>query len=772
MAYDPSAPGRVADATEDDIIKEARERYLRATTAGAENRNRYLSAIRFVSGEQWDEATKRAREFNRRPCLTMDRLGTHINQIVNDQRQSKPAIKVHPVDDAADKDTAEIFNGVIRNIEHTSNAPMVYETAAWTQVAGGQGAWRVLTEYADENSFDQDLCLRRILDPTCVTWDPEAREQDASDGMFAFIETSYSKETFQRMYPDVDCDSWPTQIDNQGWWSGDTVRCAEYYRVVMRPGQLLQLANGVVMDSASYMEATAQYLAPEQVPPELRVVARRQVEKREVQWFKIGGHSVIDSRIWPGRWIPLVRVVGNEMVVDGKTVYTGLTHRAMDPQKVYNYQASVVVEMLSLQKTAPWIGAKGQFEGVEQRWAQANVNNPAYLEYNPVTVGDQIAPPPQRQAAAMVPTGNVQAMQLAADDLQWVTGQHSASFGAKSNETSGRAIMARQREGDSATYHYLDNLSRSILHTGRILVDLIPKVYDTRRVLRVLGEDGTAELVMQDPDQQAPMQRAQAQDGTVQRIYNLGVGRYDVAVAVGPSFGTRRQEAVEAMSTLLQGNPQLWQVVGDLFVRNQDWPGASEMAERLKKMVPPQYQGAIEGEEADPQAQVAQMQAAMQQAMQEMQMRDQALQEASQMVQQLQAAVQQKEQDIAAMRADVETKVTSEAIKAEAQKYVADKNAEIELLRTQQQAIQADRDSLSQQVADLATRLSQIEQEEAQEEAEGPDPETLLLQQLAQGQQQQAEVLTQLLSLASAPKQITIAKTPNGYQAISQPGAQ
>ena len=439
----------------------------------------------------------------------------------------------------------------------------------------------MLTKYVDEQAFDQDIVLQRILDPTSVTFDDQAKEQDASDGKFGFIETSLPMDDFKEDYPQADVGSW-APADAQGWWTQDSVRLAEYYRVVNKPTTIYLLQDGSVMDAEALAQANAGPVAVPAVP-----VDSRPGVKREVQWFKLGGNSVLDSRVWPGKWIPLVRVVGNEMMVDGKIIYTGLTHRAMDPQRMYNYQTSVVVEILSLQKSAPYIGAKGQFKGVEAKWKNANVTNPAYLEYEPVELNGNMVGAPQRQTAPQVPTGNVQAIELAANDLQWVTGQHAANFGAASNETSGKAILARQREGDGATYHYLDNLSRSILHTGRILVDLVPKIYDTKRVLRVIGEDGTSSLVQQDPQQQQSMVKAQDAAGKVQKIYNLNVGRYDVAVAVGPSFGTKRMESVDAMSTLFQGNPQLWQIVGDLFLRNQDWPGAQEMADRLKKMLPP-----------------------------------------------------------------------------------------------------------------------------------------------------------------------------------------
>ena len=733
--------GRPQGAKDDDIVAEARKRYRVASDAASKNRESYREAMRFAAGNQWDDRLKQSRESQNRPCLTMDRLGTHINQIVNDQRQSKPAIKCNPVDDKADVKTAEIYNGVIRNIEHLSNAPMVYETASFSQVAAGMGAWRVLTEYADENAFEQDIKLKRILDPMSVTFDPNAREMDASDGMYAFVEDSIDRETFKEQYPDINPDDWAGASDDLGWWNPDSVRCAEYYRVVMRPTRLFLLADGSVMDEQEFAKS-------ERNPAE--VVDQRPSKRREVQWFKIAGASVADSRVWPGRWIPLVRIVGNETVVDGKILYTGLTQRAYDAQRMYNYQVSTMVEMLSLQKTAPFIGAKGQFKGVEARWARANATNPAYLEYEPVELNGQFLPAPQRQPAPQVPTGNVQAMQAAAQDLQWITGQHAANFGAASNETSGRAIMARQREGDTATYHYLDNLSRGILHTGRILVDLIPKIYDTKRILRVLGDDESPTVVMHDPEQPEAVRKVQDETGAIKRIYNLNVGRYDVAVSVGPSFGTLRAESTEAMTQLLSGNPNLWTVIGDLYVRGQNWPNAQAIADRLAKTVPPEIKGA-EGEENDPEAMMGQMQATMQQLEGALQEREQALQQAAQIVQQLEGQLQDAQVKQQAEQAQVLDKTNAEIIKAETERYKADASIEVARIGAevaQAQALReqtgADIETVKKLMFMMAERMNVVMPETESEEEKEAEPETILLAQIAEGQQQTANAISLL----------------------------
>jgi hypothetical protein len=499
------------------------------------------------------------------------------------------------------------------------------------------------------------------------------------------------------------------------------------------------------------------------------VIDQRPSKRREVQWFKIAGASVADSRVWPGRWIPLVRIVGNETVVDGKILYTGLTQRAYDAARMYNYQVSTMVEMLSLQKTAPYIGAKGQFKGVEARWARANATNPAYLEYEPVELNGQFLPAPQRQPAPQVPTGNVQAMQAAAQDLQWITGQHAANFGAASNETSGRAIMARQREGDTATYHYLDNLSRGILHTGRILVDLIPRIYDTKRVLRVLGDDESPSVVMHDPEQPEAMRKVQDETGAIKRIYNLNVGRYDVAVAVGPSFGTLRAESTEAMTQLLQGNPNLWTVIGDLYVRGQNWPNAQAIVDRLAKTVPPEIKGA-EGEENDPEAMMGQMQAAMQQLEGALQEREQALQQAAQIVQQLEGQLQEAQVKQQTEQAQTMDKTNAEIIKAETERYKADASIEVARIEAEVAKAQAlreqtgaDIETVKKLMATLADRMN-VKMPELGSEDEGPEPEEIMLAQLLEQQQGMQDAIAQLATAVQSkpPIAVEIMRGPDG----------
>jgi hypothetical protein len=322
---------------------------------------------------------------------------------------------------------------------------------------------------------------------------------------------------------------------------------------------------------------------------------------------------------------------------------SGLVRNAKDAQRMYNYWVSQEAEMLALAPKAPFIGYGGQFEGYEQQWKTANTQNWPYLEVNPDVTDGQgaVLPLPQRAQPPMASSGLLQAKSGAAEDIKSATGQYNASLGMTSNERSGKAILARQREGDVGTYHYVDNLARAIRHVGRQLVDLIPKIYDTERIARIIGEDGEPSTVKMNPMQEEPVKKIVNQDGIViDKIYNPSVGKYDVRVITGPGYATKRQEALESMAQLLQGNPQLWQVAGDLFVKNMDWPGAQDLAKRFQKTLDPK----VLADEDNP---------ALVAANQQMEAMQAEMQNMAQMLQNVQKSMDERELSIKEYEAEV-----------------------------------------------------------------------------------------------------------------------
>jgi len=592
--------------SDSDVLSTARDRLSMAISAYSESREDELDDLRFYAGSpdnqwQWPAdvlATRGAvqgQTINARPCLTINKLPQHVHQITNDQRQNRPSVKVIPVNDDADVEVAEIYNGMIRHIEYISDADVAYDTACENQVAYGEGYIRILSEYCDEDTFDQDLRIARVRNSFSVYMDPLIQDPCGSDAKWCFITEDLSQEEYHRLFPNA---SPLSTLETLGvgdqnlsqWLNTDTVRIAEYFYIEYDKHKLNLYPGNVTAfeGTPEDKQLKAVYGQPKK---------SRQAERKKIKWCKINGYEILEEQEWPGKYIPVVRIIGNEYEVEGRIYISGLVRNAKDAQRMYNYWTSQEAEMLALAPKAPFIGYGGQFEGYETQWKTANTQNWPYLEVNPDVTDGQgaVLPLPQRALPPMAQTGLIQAKMGASEDIKSATGQYNASLGQTSNERSGKAILARQREGDVGTYHYQDNLARGVRHIGRQLVDLIPKYYDTQRIARIIGLDGETKMVKIDPTQQEPVRKIQNQEGIViDKIYNPAVGKYDVVVATGPGYATKRQEALEAMAQLLQGNPQLWAVAGDLFVKNMDWPGAQEMAKRFAKTIDPKLMGDAE----------------------------------------------------------------------------------------------------------------------------------------------------------------------------------
>jgi len=644
-----------------DILSTARSRLNMAISAYSESREDEIDDLKFFAGSpdnhwQWPAdvlATRGAvqgQTINARPCLTINKLPQHVRQVTNDQRQNRPAIKIIPVDDKADTEVADIFDGLMRHIEYISDADVAYDTACENQVAYGEGYIRILTEYCDSDSFDQDIKIGRVRNSFSVYMDPTIQDPCGSDASWCFITEDILKEDYERMFPDASPISTlqTLGVGDQSlsqWINEDTVRIAEYF-YVEHEKKTLNLYPGNV----SLFEGT-----PEDKQMKLmgmKPVRTRQADVKKVKWCKINGYEILEEQEWAGKFIPVVRVVGNEFEVDGRIYVSGLVRNAKDAQRMYNYWVSQEAEMLALAPKAPFIGYGGQFEGYEQQWKTANTQNWPYLEVNPDVTDGQgaVLPLPQRALPPMAQTGLIQAKMGASDDIKSTTGQYDSSLGATSNERSGRAILAREKQGDTGTYHYVDNLARAVRHIGRQIVDMAPKIYDTQRIARIIGMDGETKMAKIDPTQPVPVRKIEDQNGIViDKIYNLGVGKYDVCVTTGPSYMTKRQESLDAMSQLLQGNPQLWAVAGDLFVKNMDWPGAEEMAKRFSKTIDPKL---LSDDDKSPELQAAEQQI---QAMgQEMEQMHQMLQNVSKSMEAQEQRRQDFESQIKAF--DAETK--------------------------------------------------------------------------------------------------------------------
>jgi len=560
----------LSDKEAESILKEARARFKLAVEAEEENREAALDDLKFLAGEQW--STEAAKLRKGRPQLTINRLPQFVRQVVNEQRKTRPAIDVIPTDSKAAKPTADVLQGLVRHIERTSRAKIAYDNAFEYAVSCGFGHFRISTKYCDDSGFDQEIVIDRIANPFSVYRDPTSKEPDHADDRFTFVTDLMDPEDFEAEYgfkPSTIEDA-GVGDDVQDWFDGEQVRVAEYWRRVVEDVEVHALASGRTIEGALDKRARASLMQMGDA-----VLKSRTSRKTRVEQYLMTVDKVIKRAEWPGKYIPIITVIGGEMNVAGKVTLTSLVRFAKDPARMYNYWASAETEVVALQPKAPWIAPEGSFDDHEAEWARANTENTAYLEYRPI----QGQPGPQRQFFPGVPQGIREGRMAAAEDIKAVVGMYDASLGARSNETSGVALKARQQEGDTSTYHYIDNQARAIEQCGRIIIDLIPHVYDTPRAVRILGPSDEQELVVIN---QLFIDPATGQE----YMHDLSLGKYDVGVRVGPSFESKRQEMTQAMIELGQANPQLLQLTGDLIFRNMDWPDSEKIAERL---VPPQF---------------------------------------------------------------------------------------------------------------------------------------------------------------------------------------
>jgi hypothetical protein len=569
------------DDTDQETLKEIRQRFSDAVEFSATVRQEMLDDIRFARlGDQWSEAAKydRNRPGKERPMLVVNRLLQFRDRVVNEIRQNTPSIRIRPVNDGADQETAEVLMGLVHHIQDNSNASIAYDTAVEWQVDAGLGYFRVRNDYVDDTSFDQDIFIDRIPDPMKVYFDPHSKQPDGSDAEWCIIAEEISKDEFRRMYPDVDETSFEAagNGDMQGWYTKDSVRIAEYYYLEYDEAQEI------------YDEETGR---------------SRTIQPKRCMWCKVTGDKVLERTELPTKYIPVIPVIGHEIWVQGKRYLSGLIRNAKDAQRLYNYYLSANAENVALAPKAPFIGVAGQFE-TDPNWGRANKESVAYLEYDPVSIAGTPVGAPQRAMPPQASSAIMDAIRLAENDIMQSMGIYQPSLGAQSNETSGRALLLRQKQSETGNFHYQDNLNRSIRHCGRIIVDMIPKVYDRPRVARILGEDGTPRTVNLDPN--LPQASVGTDNPAIDSIYNPTIGQYDVVCDSGPSYATKRDEAANMMLALTQANPALFQSIGDLMMKNMDWPGAEEISKRLQMLLPPQLQQMAGGDKVDPQVMQAQ----------------------------------------------------------------------------------------------------------------------------------------------------------------------
>lgn len=592
----------MADSSHREILEQVEHDW----ESERDNRNDALSDLKFIGGDQWPSAVRAAREAEGRPVLTINRMGEFVNQVSGNLRQSYPSIVPVPVDGGADKNLTDIYAGLVRQIEYLSAAGSAYAWGAQCAIACGIGHWRVETAYSDNDGFDQDICIKRIMDPLSVIWDAGATEIDRSDAFHCTVTEMIPMSEYKRRFPKAEKapTDFPNHTDDVGslyWGDEEKVRIASYWCRKPVKKTLGITGEGQVIDLTKFKD---QRIAVQS----LGITRTREVDGYKIMHQVMDGSDFLgDEEDWAGCYIPVIPCIGNEIAFDAKVIRHGIIRWAKDPQRLYNYFRSAAAEAIGLAPKSPWTVPMSTIEGLDAYWARANTANLPYLPYKIDPVNPQAKPertqPPAVQAAFW------QEAEIAENDMKSTTGVYDAALGQRSNETSGVAIEARQQQTDNSSFVYFDNFNHAIRRTGQILVDLIPKIYDGERVVRILGTDEQESFV--------PINKSMMTlDGPV-LVNDISAGKFDVRIKTGPSYVNARTQAREELGRILENSPELMNIIGDLYFEAQDFPLAEKLAERMKKAIPPQLtqegerqpQGPDPAQQAAMQAQMAEMQA-------------------------------------------------------------------------------------------------------------------------------------------------------------------
>lgn len=575
------------------ILSRVRKRMDLCIKSESDNRKAAVEDLKFLAGDQWPADILARRNDEKRPAQTINELPTFVNQIVNDLRQNRPTINVSPVGDKGDPEVAKMFSGLIRHSERACAADIAYDTGVTNSASNGFGYWRMGTEWEDDNSFNQVIVIKRIRNPFTVYLDPDCQDPTGADARYGFVTEMMPRTDFEAMWPDAD----PMPFTQGGagerfksWSEKDSIRIAEYFEVVKTTRTLVALSNGFVGWKDELSDEVKDQIADETI----EILRERESDTSKVMWYKLTAKDILDERPWLGSSVPIVRVVGTEIDIEGEVRFSGVVRYAKDPQRSLNYFKTAMTEVVALQPKAPFIGEEGQFEGHEDEWRLANTVSQPYLQYKGTSINNTLIPPPQRQPMAGVPAGIENAIQGARQDLMATTGvRFDATVHERLMDESGTAIRELRRNTDLGSYHYADNLARSLRRTGEMYIELIPKVYDAKRIITILREDDSEERVQIDPAAPQPFSTksiaptpAQPK-ASVMKVFNPSFGQYGVTVTIGESYATKRIEAADSMMKFAASFPMAAPIIMDLVAKEMDWNGADQIAARLAKAVPP-----------------------------------------------------------------------------------------------------------------------------------------------------------------------------------------
>ena len=568
----------------DDVIARAKKRAESAQSASAEIYRKARSDLRFLSdepGAQWEPEDYQNRIQRKRPVLEIDQLKQFVNQVANDAKMNTPNITVIPHAGGADVETAEIIQGIIKDIEYYSNADSAYDLAVTSAIKCSVGFIRLEHKYVDEQSFDQELCIKRVPFPLSVYLDGQSTEIDGSDAKYAFVFEDIPVDDFKERYPNKDAVSFEASEFIQDRMLGeneDTVRIVEYFELIEKKQTITVDDMGNVVEGEDGNKK------------------REVVTSVKVMRYVLSGADVLEESVFPGKYIPIVPVYGEESFIDGKKQYHSLIRKSKDPQRRYNYWASTEGDLLMRAPKGMFLAAEGTTEDYASDYLDSEKS--MVVRYRTEDAGGKPANPPQYIPPPQIPSGIVNAMGQALEDIKSTMGLYNAFLGQKSNETSGVAINARKQEGDRAVFHFADNLTKSITHLGQIIVYAMPDIYDTPRIVKMVSKEGNNK----DVGINGMVAEGQKRD------YYITEGIYNVRVVTGPNYATQRQQAAEFYQKILQTNIDLMPVIGDLAFEHMDFPGSQQVATRLRKTMDPKL--LEEGDDVDPAVLAAQQKAA------------------------------------------------------------------------------------------------------------------------------------------------------------------
>src|SRR6266436_2160139 len=562
--------------TDNDILLEARDRLKLASDAESGNRTEALTDLEFVNGNQWNADIFRGREADGRPCLTINLTDSMVRRVTNALRENRPRIKCHPVGSGADVQTAKVVDGLIRHIEAASSADLAYDTAVESAVRGGWGYWQVRSKYVEDDSFEQDLTIERVRNPFTVYMDPAAEMPDGSDMNWCLVSKMIPRTEYRDQYGELDPNGW--QFVGAGdqiadWSNREQIRIAEYWRVVRKMGTLYLLSDG----------SKAMQMPPKDSP--IQAIKKRPMYQRKIEWHLISATKILDQRDWPGKWIPVIPCYGREVDVNGKIHRKGMVRDLRDPARMFNFAETAKTETYGLQPKAPWLMAEGQMEGHEAEWRDANRKPTVALAYKPMQGPDgAVLPPPARQMPPEPASGFTEWSESSKNNFLAIAGMpNDPGQDSKGEVVSGIALRRRQGLSDISHFDFYDNQTRSMRHTGTIILDLVPHFYDTQRMQRIIAPDGTPDTTTINEKVRDPLTNA------VLKVKNdMTVGRYDVVMDTGPGYQTAREEGSEAMLELL-GTPlgeMVAQGAGDVVVRSMNFPDADTIADRIAANIP------------------------------------------------------------------------------------------------------------------------------------------------------------------------------------------